>query len=197
MRTKHAGLAGLAVSLAFAVACITVNIYFPEATVKQTAEEIVDEVRPKETKEIEVPTAASEDKAHFRKGGFSLVPSAYAQEETTVSTPTIRALKQSLKERFAGLKPYYDGGHIGETNKGLVEVRGESGLDLKRKAELRSLVKDENGDRRKLYAEVAKALNIDADQIGRIQKIFAETWISRASPGWWIQKEDGTWAKKT
>jgi uncharacterized protein YdbL (DUF1318 family) len=193
MRTKHAGLA---IPLALAVACITVNIYFPEATVKKTAEEIVDEVRPQETKEIKVPAAASEVKALSRKVGFSLVPSAYAQEETTVSTPTIRALKDSLKQRFPDLKPFYDGGQIGETNKGWVEVRGESGLDLKKKAALRSLVKDENEDRRKLYAEVAKALNIDANQIGRIQKIFAETWISRSSPGWWVQKEDGAWAKK-
>ncbi len=86
-----------------------------------------------------------------------------------------------MKNRFAALKPYFDGGNVGETNKGLVEVRDEAGLNLQAKAALRNLVKDENGDRTKLYAEVAKALNIEASQIERIQKIFAENWIKSAA----------------
>ncbi len=57
------------------------------------------------------------------------------------------------------------GGNVGETNIGLVEIRDETGLNLQAKAALRKLVKDENGDRMKLYAEVAKALNIEASQI--------------------------------
>ena len=89
-----------------------------------------------------------------------------------------------------------DAGNIGENNKGLVDVRDEGGLNLKDKAALRGLVKDENGDRMKLYAEVAKALNIDASQVGRIQKIFAESWSKAASPGWWVQKDTGEWIKK-
>jgi hypothetical protein len=44
---------------------------------------------------------------------------------------------------------------------------------------------------------VAKSLNIEASQIERIQKIFAESWIKAAAPGWWIQQEDGTWIKKS
>ena len=101
-----------------------------------------------------------------------------------------------MKDRFPALKPFFDGGHIGETNKGMLDIRGEAGLDLKAKAALRNLVRDENGDRTKLYAEVAKALNIEAGQIERIQKIFAESWIKSAAPGWWIQNEDGKWVKK-
>ena len=101
-----------------------------------------------------------------------------------------------MKNRFPALKPYFDGSNVGETNKGMVEVRDEAGLNLQAKAALRNLVKDENGDRTKLYAEVAKSLNIEASQIERIQKIFAESWIKAASSGWWVQKDAGEWVKK-
>ncbi len=47
-----------------------------------------------------------------------------------------------------------------------------------------------------MYAEVARAMEIDASQIVKIQKIFAAQWIKKAESGWWIQKENGEWAKK-
>jgi uncharacterized protein len=195
MKKRYALGSLAAVGLTFALACITVNIYFPEATVKKTAEEIVDEIRKQEEQKKDggsltrlpaVPGSSS----------FTLVPAAFAQEATNVSTPAIRALKEVMKKRFAELKPYYEGGNIGETNNGLVDIRDEAGLALQAKAALRKMVKDENGDRIKLYAEVAKALNIEASQVARVQKIFAESWIASAAPGWWVQQDDGKWIKK-
>jgi uncharacterized protein YdbL (DUF1318 family) len=196
MRKRYALGTAAAVGLLFILACITVNIYFPEATVKQAAAQIVDEIR-KTDAEKKAPEAALQLPALRDAGPFSLVPAAYAQEETSVSTPAIRALKESMKARFAALKLYFDGGNIGETNKGMLDVRDETGLNLQAKAALRNLVKDENGDRTKLYAEVAKALNIEASQIEKIQKIFAAEWAKSAAVGWWIQQEDGAWIKKT
>jgi uncharacterized protein YdbL (DUF1318 family) len=196
MRKRYALGTAAAVGLLFILACITVNIYFPEATVKQAAAQIVDEIR-KTDAEKKAPEATLQLPALREAGPFSLVPAAYAQEETSVSTPAIRALKESMKARFAALKPYFDGGNIGETNKGMLDVRDETGLNLQAKAALRNLVKDENGDRTKLYAEVAKALNIEASQIEKIQKIFAAEWAKSAAVGWWIQQEDGAWIKKT
>jgi uncharacterized protein YdbL (DUF1318 family) len=183
-----------AAGLVFILACITVNIYFPEATVKQAAEEIVSEIRKKDAEKS--GEAVKKLASLPERAPFSLVPSAYAQEATSVSTPAIRALKESMKSRFPALKPYFDGGNVGETNKGLLEVRDEAGLSLQAKGALRNLVKDENGDRTKLYAEVAKALNIESSQIEKIQKIFAENWIKSAAAGWWVQQEDGAWVKK-
>ena len=196
MRKRYTVGSIAAVGLVFVLACITVNIYFPEATVKQAAEQIVDEIRKKDAEKtgedaIKKLTSLQES------ASFSIVPAAYAQEATSVSTPAIRALKEAMKNRFPALKPYFDGGNVGETNKGLLEVRDEAGLNLQAKGALRNLAKDENGDRTKLYAEVAKALNIEASQIERIQKIFAESWIKSAAPGWWIQQEDGAWVKKS
>jgi len=193
MKKRYAVGTFAAVGLVFVLACITVNIYFPEATVKQAAAEIVDEIR-KTDAEKKAPEALT---ALPSAGPFSLVPAAWAQEATSVSTPAIRALKEAMKNRFPALKPYFDGGNLGETNKGAVEVRDEAGLNLQAKAALRNLVKDENGDRAKLYAEVAKALNIEASQIEKIQKIFAEEWAKSAAPGWWVQQEGGAWVKKS
>jgi uncharacterized protein YdbL (DUF1318 family) len=195
MRKRYTVGGIAAVGLVFVLACITVNIYFPEATVKQAAEQIVDEIRKKDA-EKSGQEAVKKLAALRESASFSLVPAAYAQDATSVSTPAIRALKEAMKNRFPALKPYFDGGNVGETNKGLLEVRDEAGLNLQAKAALRNLVKDENGDRTKLYAEVAKSLNIEASQIERIQRIFAESWIKSAAAGWWIQQDDGAWVKK-
>jgi uncharacterized protein YdbL (DUF1318 family) len=186
---RAAFLAGLV--LAF-LSCITVNIYFPESEVRKTAEDIVNEVRGSdktikdEVKKDEVKKSAS----------FSLVPRLYGGQETEVTTPRIRALKESIKGRFDQLVPHFDAGRIGETKDGILQVLNEDGLSLQEKSVLRKLVKDENQDRRDLYDEVAKALGIDPSQIERVQQIFAEQWIGKAQAGWMVQKTDGSWVKK-
>lgn len=200
---KRKSLSMLCVCSLFVIfSCVTINIYFPEAAVKEAAEEIVDEVRPSEDKEKEkkdVFAGWDENQAENAEsnGAFTFVPSIYAQEQVTqVSSPKIRALKGSLKDRFPRLRPFYNQGRIGETNNGLLVVRNEEELSLKDKSLLRRLVKEENKDRKELYAEVADALNIDPDQIPRIQRIFAENWIRKSKPGWWIQTKEGRWIRK-
>ena len=195
MKKRYALGSLAAVGLTFVLACITVNIYFPEAKVKKTAEEIVDEIRKQEEQKKD-GGSLTRLPAVSGSSSFTLVPAAFAQEATNVSTPAIRALKEAMKKRFAELKPYYESGNIGETNNGLVDIRDEAGLALQAKAALRKIVEDENGDRMNLYADVAKALNIEASQVARVRKIFAESWIANAAPGWWVQQDDGQWIKK-
>ncbi|MFO7733112.1 MAG: DUF1318 domain-containing protein [Candidatus Aminicenantes bacterium] len=196
MKRRSAHFAPLAAAMAFVFSCITVNIYFPEAAVRTAAEEIVQEVRKKDGLDKRAAEVMDALRRGPRPAAFSFVPAAWAQEETTVSNPAIRALKETLKKRFPALKLFFEGGNIGETIMGFIEIRDEAALGLKDKAALRSLVKDENGDRTKLYAEVAKALNIETSQIERLQKIFAESWMENAESGWWIQNENGEWVKK-
>lgn len=182
-------LAGLTLAL---LSCITVNIYFPEAEVKKAAEDIVNDVRgtDKQKKEEIKKEVVAES------AGFSLVPGLYAQQATEVSSPRIRAIKESMKARLEQLVPFYDAGRIGEGKDGLLQVLKEDGLSLQDRSVLRKLAGDENKDRKDLYAEVAKALNVDASKMGDVQKIFADQWIGTARAGWMIQKADGTWAKK-
>jgi uncharacterized protein len=187
---KGALLAG---SILAFLACITVNIYFPESAVKKTAEDIVNDVRGADKPIKDEIKKKDEVK---KSPGFSLFPRLYAQQETEVTTPGIRAIKESIKARFDKLVPHFDAGRIGETNDGYILGLNEDGLSLQDKSVLRKLIKDESQDRKDLYAEVAKALNIDAGQIGRVQQIFAEQWIGKAHAGWMIQKADGGWVKK-
>src|SRR4030042_463063 len=132
-------------------------------------------------------------KKRYALGMGATVGTAFAQEESTVSNPAIRALKESIADHLASMMPSFAAGKIGLTNKGLVEIRDEAGLNLQPQAALRKLVKEDNADRMKLYEEVAKALNIEASQIERIPKIFPENWIKAAKAGWGGQEEDGDW----
>jgi len=181
--------AGLILAL---LSCITVNIYFPESEVRKTAEDIVNEVRGSDKK---IKDEVKKDEVK-KSAGFSLVPKLHAQQETEVTTPRIRAIKESIKGRFDQLVSHFDAGRIGETQDGNIQILNEDGLSLQDRSVLRKLVKDENQDRKDLYAEVATALDVDSSQIDRVQKIFAEQWIAKAHGGWMIQKTDGNWVKK-
>ena len=81
-----------------------------------------------------------------------------------------------MKARFQTLTPYYQKGALKEGDDGYLTVTDAGGLNLKEKRDLNSLVDAENSDRKTLYAEVAKALNIEPSQIGRIAEIFAKEW---------------------
>jgi len=61
---------------------------------------------------------------------------------------------------------------------------------------LNRLVDQENADRQALYAEIIRANNLDASKMGELQKLFANSWRDRSSPGWSIQLDNGQWAKK-
>ena len=74
------------------------------------------------------------------------------------------------------MRSYYQKGIFKEGNNGYVSMGNTEGLGLKEKRNLKGLVKAENGDRKRLYGEIGKALKIDASQIDRIANIFAREW---------------------
>jgi hypothetical protein len=166
----------LAVFLVSLFACVTINVYFPAEKVESLAGDIVDDIRSRK------PSGTDDNSQYFddmyRKIRKALSPSiAYAADVTTVSNPTIRALKEKMKARFRQLAPYYQkGGVLNEGDNGYLSVAGTSGLSLQQTRDVKSLVEAENNDRKALYAEVAKALNIESGQISRISEIFAKEW---------------------
>ncbi len=179
------------------ISCVTIHIYFPAEEVQRTAEEIVTDVRqvpPQSQVPLRGTTVLS---SLFRHVDLKLGPArAHAQRETTVSNAAIRSLRDRMRNRNPQLVPFFNEEAIGENNRGYVEILDTSGLDLRARANLNRLVDAENTDRRQLYQEVARALNIDPGQISRIQTIFAEEWQKSAEPGWFIQKADGSWVRK-
>ena len=184
-------------ALLLTLACVTVNVYFPGAEVQQAADRIVEEVHGSQPSSNQ---SGAEPKESMLRRTFRGIPlfegEAYARADIEVSTPNIRALKNSIKERFESLKPLYEKGIVGETNNGLLSVRAPEGLSLKEKAEVNKLVKAENSDRENLYSEIAKANELPPDTVSEIKGLFANSWRKNAKKGWWIQEDDGGWVRK-
>lgn len=158
------------------LACVTINIYFPAEKVESMAGEIVDDIRSNETEEQEEPLS-NEQSSLLRKTLRALSCSyAWAEEATSVSNATIRALKGQMKTRYAQLKQYYQQGMLTEGDNGYLSQGNTQALGLKQRRDLKALVDAENKDRKRLYNEVAKALEIDSSQVSRIAEIFAKEW---------------------
>ena len=157
-------------------ACVTINIYFPAEKVESVAGEIVDEIRGQD-EGVKEKSPGDQKDSFLHKIRLALSPSVvYAQEAVEVSNPTIRALKDMMKARYAQMKPYFENGMLKEGGNGYVSLGATGGLGLKEKRDLNALVDAENKDRRRLYEEVAKALNIDPGQVNKIAEIFAKEW---------------------
>jgi uncharacterized protein YdbL (DUF1318 family) len=116
--------------------------------------------------------------------------------DINVSTPAIRSLQASMASRFPQLQPFYARNIIGEGSNGLVAVFDTAALPLKDRAEVTRLADQENRDRQALYAEIVRANNLDMGRIGEVQRLFANSWRGKSSPGWMIQLDSGQWVKK-
>ncbi|RPI07490.1 MAG: DUF1318 domain-containing protein [Zetaproteobacteria bacterium] len=198
MACKKRWLVGL--SMVLLVSCVTVNIYFPAAAIQKAADQIVDDVRqtPEQAPE-QKPEPTPDKKSHLGWLQYVTIgaPTAHAAAvDVNVSTPAIRALKASMANRFPQLQPLYGKGALGETNTGLVAVRDTGALSLKERADVSRLVDEENRYRTAAYTEIVKANNLGMNTLPEVQKLFANSWRGKSASGWWIQQDNGQWAKK-
>lgn len=186
------------------ISCVTINVYFPAAAVEKAADKLVDDVwgggeektpvEPQQEDNTEGRLTIYERVASLHIGARSA--EAAERANIKVSTPAIRALKQSIHGRAASIMPYMNKGNIGIGRNGLLVIRNKSGLNLRQKAALTRLVKSENRDRLTLYSEIAKANNFTPDRVKDIQGLFAKSWIKNARKGWWVQGPNGAWRAK-
>jgi uncharacterized protein len=157
-----------------AIACVTINIYFPAEKVESVADDIVDDIRGRED---EPPADEGQKKSLLMNLRLCIGPGvAWADDVTEVSNATIRALKERMKARYQQMKPFYTKGMLVEKDNGYVQTGDIGSLGLKEKRDIKSLVEAENKDRKSLYQEVAKALKIDSSQVGRVGEVFAKEW---------------------
>ena len=126
---------------------------------------------------------------------MAVVPALAQQADLEVNTPAIAALKQSMQARHAMLAPHYDSGAVGLTHDGLISVRNPAALPLSQRQAVNLAVADENKDRNALYREIARANNQPGWE-SDIRTTFAQRWISKAQPGWWVQSGSGGWTQK-
>jgi uncharacterized protein len=181
----------------FVAACVTINVYFPAAAIQKAADQIVDDVTG--TKDQQKPDKKPDKQSWLLEKLKNIDPGpreVYAQADITVSTPAIRNIRQSMRETFQQLKPFYPRGNVGENNNGFVEIRNTSDLNLKEKADVTRLVDQLNKHRTALYTEIVKANKLDANSLPQVQKIFANSWRNKSQINWWIQNDNGEWEKK-
>ncbi len=202
-----------------ALACVTINVYFPEAAVKDLSEKIEDAV----AREAEAGAEPAAEPQGEGSGGAGLVSRlrsgfeialgtalhllgpapAHAQPPSSqvaapeITNPAIRRIIQSRAARVNRLDRYKAAGAVGEDNKALVQVRDLSALPLQERAAVQKLVRDENADRERMFKEIAAATGADLSQLPQIQKTYATTLRQNARRGDWIQLPDGRWETKT
>jgi uncharacterized protein YdbL (DUF1318 family) len=201
------------------VACVTINIYFPAAAAEEAARTIVRDVLGDEAssqqqdstpKEESTPTEESkkDDQRSMQNimqsilttsitGAIDfLVPTAQAaQPNIDIESPTIRKLRASMSKRQGSLAPHYRSGALGFSSGGLVAVRDLKLISLRDRNKVKKMVADENGDRKALYAEIARA-NGQPQWEKRIRDTFARVWVEEAPKGYWYQDGKGAWREK-
>ncbi|MEM9058429.1 MAG: DUF1318 domain-containing protein, partial [Pseudomonadota bacterium] len=114
-------------------ACVTINVYFPEADAEEAADRIIDEVR---SESASGSTGYLHDLGHGLRRALAsafdlVVPVAHAQKANfDASSPAKRSLEASLKQRYGALRPYYESGAVGLTADGLIEFRDRNLIPL-------------------------------------------------------------------
>jgi uncharacterized protein YdbL (DUF1318 family) len=96
------------------------------------------------------------------------------------------AVKARLAQRLGSLDQLKSSGAIGETNRGLVDLRAASPT-------AGDLVAAENRDRGLVYAAIAQQTGSTVDTVGRAR---AKQIAAASAPGVWVQRESGEWYKK-
>lgn len=189
----------LVAASALPVACVTINVYFPEAAADQAAQQFVDKVIG-EPAPPSAPAPSIEPPPGKSPGAMLLdfiVPSAYAQTANiNIQTPQIQAIQARMQQRFSStLARFFASGAIGFGKDGLVAVRDAASVGLAERAAMNTAVADENRDRQAVYREIAVA-NGHSEWEAQIRGAFAKQWIQQAKPGWYYQDSSGAWKQK-
>lgn len=195
-RTRTTAVAG---ALLVASACLTVNIYFPAAEVRDAAEQIVEETWGDGALADEPMPEPTSSVGTWALGAMAALVSpspAYAADaDLDLTNAAIRALRESIKKRALTLKPHLTSERVGLVWDGTLAVRNTDGLGLREQAELRRLVEAENRDRASLYREIALANDLGEENIDSIRRIFADEWLEKADRGWWVRDKNGEWSR--
>jgi len=184
-----------------AVACVTINVYFPAAAAERAAEKFVGDVLGEDQEEGSLfdPLHSAAEVMLIAAAGLAdlLVSDAQAQQaEIEINTPQINAIKARMAQRQRQeLNSMFDAGAVGFTSDGLVTIRDRSAVPLSERRSLESVVADENRDRKAVYREIAVA-NGHPEWEQEIQETFSREWIQNARRGWYYQDSGGAWRQK-
>lgn len=128
-------------------------------------------------------------------GLLTVASMTWAAADLEINAPAVSALKSSMQARHVMLAPHYGSGAVGLTRDGGVAMRDANAVPLAARQAVNGLVADENRDRTNLYREIARA-NGHPEWEAEVRATFAQRWIDKAAPGWWVQNAGGAWVKK-
>lgn len=210
---KNTAVLALGLVVASLIACVTINVYFPEAAVRDLAVQIEDAVQERAQEETQAAPAEAPPEVSLLRGlsgprkalGLlaSLVGGLPAQAQSSevadpaVSNPAIRKIIESRGKRAPELRQAKSQGLVGEGKDALVVIRSLDSLGLKERADLQKMVKAENADRETMFKEIAAATGAELSQLPQVQATYAETLRAKAKAGDWIEMPDGTWKQKS
>ena len=190
------------VVLLFAVACVTINVYFPAEAAEKAADRIIRDVygeQPEAVDDTTGPQSWYPPGILLQRSGVALldwvISPAHAAADISVNTPAIQQLKASMEQRHKQLAPYYKSSAIGMTRDGEIKLRDQKQVPLKARSSVKSLISKENRDRSTLYTEIARA-NGHPEWEAEIRQTFAKRWVSNAPAGWWYMDNSGAWKQK-
>ena len=200
-------VAGAALAV-LVLGCVTVNVYFPEAAVKDLSEQIEEAV----ARQAESNAEAEEDGAPQAALGSRLVSAVgwaiyhlgaspvYASESDVaapeISNPAIRRIIQSRASRVEEVNRFKSRGVLGEGRDALLAIRSLDELALAERAAVQRLVKQENNDREEMFKEIAAATGASLSQLPQIRETYAATLREKARPGDWIERPGDGWVRK-
>jgi len=193
-RTVYLSVILLTMALA---ACVTINVYFPEAAAERAAERFIQDVLG-EHRDPPPPDQPSAAAGHDRFLSLSLISSAHARQADVINidTPQVVAIRERMTDRHqTTLSDWFAAGAIGLTNDGMVEIRERTAVGLADRRNLERVVGEENADRNAVYREIAVA-NGHPEWESDIRDTFARRWIENAREGWYYQTAEGDWVQK-
>lgn len=170
-------IAALSACLLVFAACATVQVNFPASEVAQSAELLVAD-------------------AFSSRSMVATRATGAPRRVDSVTNPDVKAAMESILDRQGSLKPFYDAGGVGIGNDGYLAVRPEGSLSAAQAEDARKLVSEDNADRARLYAALAKDLKIKGADLPKVGEIYAQAWRDNALKNWWVQAKDGSWSRK-
>lgn len=149
---------------------------------------------------MSTPTLPATDAAwtaeRFIAAVWDLPPEVGPASQLTMQSSEIERLRVQMQNRYVEMKPELDAGVIGLGSDGFVAVREPEAVPIADRARLRALVANENADRSALYRQIAM-LNDEPSWQSPLRDVFAQRWIVRAAPDWWIRDDRDHWQRKS
>ena len=192
-----------------ALACVTVNVNFPESAVQKATDDYVRELyRAKEkgrSSSPEAPTPAAstqpstKDKTENKSSvlPFSFIQTVWAGDLVfRVDSDKAYTIQDNLRKRLSDVLAYKRAGVLGESNDGLLVLKNPDKSKKLLVKKLEKLVSDENDDREDLYSEVVSENQLPKNRLKDVKRSFARSFQAESPSKTWVQDSEGKWSQK-